>query len=85
MATLVIKEGEKPYIENIWNLDDFRNVADGYDTETFTDEELIEAMEKVADRFDANLGITWDTIEAALDFIAWERRRKHDHDKQERE
>ena len=78
MATLVIKEGEKPYIENIWNLDDFRNVADGYDTETFTDEELIEAMEKVADRFDANLGITWDTIEAALDFIAWERRRKNE-------
>ena len=80
MATLVIKEGEKPYIEDIWNLDDFRNVADGYDTETFTDEELIQAMERVADRFDANLGITWDTIEAALDFIAWERRRKNDYD-----
>jgi molybdate-binding protein len=80
MATLVIKEGEKPYIEDIWNLDDFRNVADGYDTETFTDEELIQAMERVADRFDANLGITWDTIEAALDFIAWERRRKNDND-----
>jgi len=38
-------------------------------------------MEKVADRFDANLGITWETIEAALDFIVWERRRKNDHDK----
>ena len=81
MATLVIKEGEKPYIEDIWNLDDFRNVADGYDTETFTDEELIQAMENVADRFDANNGITWETIEAALDFIVWERRRKNDHDK----
>ena len=81
MATLVIKEGEKPYIEDIWNLDDFRNVADGYDTETFTDDELIQAMENVADRFDANNGITWETIEAALDFIVWERRRKNDHDK----
>ena len=79
MATLVIKEGEKPYIEDIWSLDDFRNVAEGYDKETFTDDELIEAMEKVADRFDANLGITWETIEAALDFIVWERRRKNDH------
>ena len=80
MATLVIKEGEKPYIEDIWNIDDFRNVADGYDTETFTDDELIQAMENVADRFDANNGITWETIEAALDFIAWERRRKNDND-----
>ena len=80
MATLVIKEGEKPYIEDIWNLDDFRSVADGYDTETFTDDELIQAMERVADNFDANLGITWETIEAALDFIVWERRRKNDHD-----
>ena len=80
MATLVIKEGEKPYIEDIWSLDDFRNVADGYDTETFTDEELVQAMERVADNFDANWGITWETIEAALDFIAWERRRKNDND-----
>jgi hypothetical protein len=81
MATLVIKEGEKPYIEDTWNLDDFRNVADGYDTETFTDEELIQAMERVADNFDANEGITWETLEAGLDFIVWERRRKNDHNK----
>ena len=81
MATLVIKEGEKPYIEDIWNLDDFRNVADGYDTETFTDDELIQAMERVADNFDANEGITWETLEAGLDFVVWERRRKNDHDK----
>ena len=80
MATLVIKEGEKPYIEDIWNIDDFRNVADGYDTETFTDEELVQAMERVADNFDANNGITWETIEAALDFIVWERKRKNDND-----
>ena len=76
MATLVIKEGEKPYIEDIWNLDDFRNVADGYDTETFTDDELIQAMERVADNFDANWGITWETIEAALDFIVCMRKRE---------
>jgi len=76
MATLVIKEGEKPYIEDTWNLDDFRNVADGYDTETFTDEELIQAMERVADNFDANEGITWETLEAGLDFIVWMRKRE---------
>jgi hypothetical protein len=76
MATLVIKEGQQPYIEDIWNLEDFRNVADGYDTEDFTDEELIQAMEMVVDNFDANYGITWDTIESALDWIIWDRKRE---------
>ena len=76
LATLVIKEGEKPYIEDIWNLDDFRNVADGYDTETFTDDELIQAMERVADNFDANEGITWETLEAGLDFVVCMRKRE---------
>ena len=82
MATLVIKEGEKPYIEDIWSLDDFRNVAEGYDKETFTDDELIEAMESVVDRFDANYGITWHEIEAALDVIVENKKREkqNDHD-----
>ena len=74
MATLVIKEGQQPYIEDIWLLEDFRGIADGYDTEDFTDDDLIEAMELVADNFDANLGITWETIEAALDVIVWNRK-----------
>ena len=73
MATLITDKGA-PYIEDIWNLEDFRNVADGYDTEEFTDEELLQAMEMVVDNFDANDGITWETLEAALDWIAWERR-----------
>ena len=73
MATLVTDKGA-PYIEDIWSIDDFRNVADGYDTEEFTDEELLQAMEMVVDNFDANDGITWETLEAALDWIAWERR-----------
>ena len=72
MATLITDKGA-PYIEDIWSLDDFRNVADGSDTEEFTDEELLEAMELVVDNFDANWGITWETIEAALDQIVWER------------
>ena len=72
MATLITDKGA-PYIEDIWSIDDFRNVADGSDTEEFTDEELLEAMELVVDNFDANWGITWETIEAALDQIVWER------------
>ena len=77
MATLITDKGA-PYIEDIWSLDDFRNVADGWDTEEFTDEELLEAMELVVDNFDANYGITWETIEAALDQIVWERKQPSD-------
>jgi hypothetical protein len=77
MATLVTDKGA-PYIEDIWLLEDFRNVADGYDTEEFTDEELLQAMEMVVDNFDAIYGITWETIEAALDWIVWERKRPSD-------
>jgi hypothetical protein len=77
MATLITDKGA-PYIEDIWSLDDFRNVADGSDTEEFTDEELLEAMELVVDNFDANYGITWETLEAALDWIVWERKQPSD-------
>ena len=77
MATLITDKGA-PYIEDIWSIDDFRNVADGSDTEEFTDEELLEAMELVVDNFDANYGITWETLEAALDQIVWERKQPSD-------
>ncbi len=78
MATLVTDKGA-PYIEDIWGIDDFRTVAGrGSDTEEFTDEELLQAMEMVVDDFDANYGITWDTIEAALDWIVWERTQPSD-------
>jgi len=78
MATLVTGKGA-PYIEDIWSIDDFRNVADAfYEEEEFTDDELLEAMELVADNFDANLGITWETISAALDRIVWERKQPSD-------
>ena len=76
MATLVIKEGQQPHIEDIWNLDDFRNVADSSYTDEFTDEELLQAMEMVVDNFDANYGITWDTIQSALDWIIWCRKKE---------
>lgn len=74
MATLITDKGA-PYIEDIWNLEDFSNVADAfYDDEEFSDDELLEAMEMVVDNFDANYGITWETIEAALDTIVWNRK-----------
>jgi hypothetical protein len=73
MATLITNKG-KPFIEDIWDIDDFRNVAEGFDEETFTDEELILVMESVVHNFDANIGINWDAIESAFDWILWERK-----------
>tara|TARA_X000001382_G_C3030312_1_gene134541 strand:+ start:144 stop:383 length:240 start_codon:yes stop_codon:yes gene_type:complete len=75
MATLITDKGA-PYIEDIWSLDDFRNVADGYEEEEFTEDDLLNAMELVVDNFDANLGITWETIEAALDVVAWNKKQE---------
>jgi len=79
MAKLII-DGQESYIKNDWHYVDFRHVANGYDTETFTDDELIEAMESVVDRFDANYGITWETLEAALDRIISDRKQEKQND-----
>jgi len=73
MATLVTDKGV-PYIEDVWDLNDIRNVANDYEDEEFTEEELIFAMEMVVDDFDANCGINWQVIENALDWIIADRK-----------
>ena len=73
MAELITENGT-PYIEDKWDLFDFRQVASGYEEEEFTDEELLEAMESVVHNYDANYGITWDAIQAALDRVLWNRK-----------
>ena len=67
MATLVRdqKSGKPMYIEDIWDFDNFVNVAQNA-TFTFTEAQIEEAMERVADNFDANYGITWELIESAI-------------------
>ena len=64
MATLVTDKG-KPYIEDVWDMDDFRNVAMNNEWDV-TDSQLLDAMEHVVENFDANYGITWDTVEMAI-------------------
>jgi hypothetical protein len=61
-------------IKDTWDLEDFRNVAKGYEEHEFSDGELLDAMELVVDNFDANYGITWETIEDAFDVIVWNRK-----------
>ena len=73
MAKLITENGI-PCIEDKWDLFDIRQVADGYKEEEFDDKELIEAMESVVHNYDANYGITWDAIQAALDRVLWNRK-----------
>ena len=66
MATLVKDEKSgKLCIEDIWEFDDFVELADWLDI-PFTEAQIEEAMERVADNFDANYGITWELIESAI-------------------
>ena len=66
MAKVVVNEG-KTFIEDIWDIDDMRQVANELEQE-FTDEMIINAMGHVVANYDANHGITWDIVEEALKF-----------------
>lgn len=74
MATFKKSCGAR-YIEDVWDISDFRNIAEGAEMD-LTDEDLCDAMELVADNYDANLGITWQTVECALDVVVRNKRGK---------
>ena len=64
-------------IAQIWTVADVRTTLDGlndnyaYDI-TLTDSECVEVLDSVADNFDANDGVCWDTLkEAIMDFVRW--------------
>lgn len=66
MATLVKdQESGKMYIEDIWDFDDFVNVAENA-TFIFTEAQIEEAMGRVVKRYDTNYGITWESVESAI-------------------
>ena len=50
---------------DIWTADDFYHVGEEMEVE-LTDEEIRFAMYLVEQQKDANIGINWDTIEAAV-------------------
>ena len=49
-----------------WFIDDVQARLEHYWDFTLTDEECVEVLMLVADSFDANIGITWDSIDAAI-------------------
>ena len=47
-----------------WYIDDVKDVREDLD-----DEQAMEVLEFVKDKHDATLGITWDTLEYAADYL----------------
>ena len=54
------------YIHIKWHIDDVKATAERMDI-AITDEDAREILEIVERRHDANLGISWDVIEAHID------------------
>jgi hypothetical protein len=53
------------YIEDIWDFDDFVNVAETANF-IFTKSQIEEAMERAVKHYDANYGITWEWVESLI-------------------
>jgi hypothetical protein len=50
-------------IRDDWHMEDIRSMLDGRE---ITDDECIDVMKIIADKFDASIGINWDVIEYLL-------------------
>jgi hypothetical protein len=55
------------YIRHFWHIDDIIQQADTEDIE-LTDEQINDVVSKLEDT-DADIGINWDTISAAIDYV----------------
>lgn len=72
----VINENGVLILRDDWNEEDIRSVAEQMDIE-LTDGMVEEAMHWIVKAFDANIGINWDSIEAAIQLtVRLERERK---------
>ncbi len=65
MAHLAKKNG-KTYIRDDWHEEDIQSIAKQYYGKTLSDEKVLRVMEHIVHYHDANHGINWDTIEAAI-------------------
>jgi hypothetical protein len=72
MAHLVTEDGIT-FIRNDWYVDDVQaRLEDNWDF-TLTDDECIKVLQLVADAHDANDGINWDAIDAAIESLYGDR------------
>jgi hypothetical protein len=71
MARMKCENGDW-YLSNDWSIDDVRSVLDC--ESGFTDDDCVRVLEVVVEAFDANLGINWDVIGAAVDMVVGEKK-----------
>ncbi len=65
----VVFENNQYILRDDWSIEDVRNIIECNnieEAESFTDDDCIGVLEIVADSFDANYGITWDSLEYAI-------------------
>ena len=65
----VVFENNQYILRDDWSIEDVRNVIECNnieEAECFTDDDCVRVLQRVAENFDANYGITWDSIEYAI-------------------
>jgi hypothetical protein len=67
MAHIVIEDG-KPVIRDDWHIEDIHEAAETMEL-TLTDDQAVEAMHWVVKCFDAEIGINWYSIYAAIERV----------------
>ena len=68
MAKLVFENNEY-ILRDDWSIEDVRNVIECNnieEAECFTDDDCVRVLQRVAECFDANYGITWDSIDFVI-------------------
>ena len=76
MAQVKYKEDGTPYLSDDWYIMDVESVCERMGV-TLTDEEMEDVLHDVADSFDANYGITWDSFEEAIESIMFYKENKN--------
>lgn len=67
MAKIVMVRGN-PVIQDQWDADDIMSVAEKMDIE-LTEDQIREVMKLIVQTHDANIGINWDVIGSAIDYV----------------
>ena len=69
MAKMIFEDNAWHLVER-WSIEDVRTVSDDYPgAEHFTDEDCLQVLSLLVECFDANSGINWETIGAAVAMI----------------
>jgi hypothetical protein len=66
MAHLHTLENGQLVIRDDWGMDDIQSVAECNFDVILTDSQIRQVMEIVVEAFDANYGISWDSIDSAI-------------------